>query len=225
MVVTLLLRNGLSHAELKMLAEWASPDSPSWLSTSQISYLRTGVLKSIGPKTVDALGQLNLALAHVAGNDSERCSPCASLPKLPSRFKAVLEHPFYIRDPETKLPMHQGDLYRVWIGRLTPDESALKTLSEEEAITLSKKICTKLQRWCSEQGLLLTDGLPQIIRAYPHRDNKKRVELFSHVAAGVAYYTPEQIEEEIDGISEAFHSLGADGINGRKMIEALYETV
>lgn len=224
MVVTLLLRNGLSHAELKMLSEWASPDSPSWLSTSQISYLRTGILKSIGPKTVDALGQLNLALAHLAGDDSERSKPFAKLPRLPSRFKAMLDHPFFIRDPETKLPMHQGDLYRVWIGRLKPDESALKTLSQEEAITISKKICVKLQRWCAERQLLLTEGLPQILKAYPYRDNKKRVELFSHVAAGVAFYTPEQIEEEIDGISETLESLGGTDLNGRKLIEALYET-
>lgn len=67
----LLARNNLTHVELARLSAWCVPWGQSWLSLSQISYVRTGKIQTIGKRTMECLMWVNLRLAAAAGN---RCT-------------------------------------------------------------------------------------------------------------------------------------------------------
>ena len=198
-IKALLVRNDLSHSELKLLSHWANPTTPSWLSTSQISYLRTGRLRSIGPRTLDAMGQLNLHLAALAGNDSPDVVKLQPLQPLPNSLKDRLASPFFLRHPDTGLAMNAGDMALVWLGRLRPAELSDASVSRREAQRISEGLSLWLQQWCADNGLLLNQGMPQILADYPSSE-RSRLERLKAVAAGLTVFEPEQLNEEAEAL-------------------------
>jgi hypothetical protein len=203
---TLLLRNDLSHAELKVLSEWANPSTPGWLSTSQISYLRTGRLKAIGPRTIDALGQLNLHLAKLAGDDSPDVRELPKPPPLPNSLKGRLERPFFLRHPETGLALNAGDLSMIWLGRLDPKDLADDGVSSREARRISEALSIWLQKWCMREGVLLTQGMPQILDAYGVKE-KARKDALRSVATGMRVFEPEELLSEREALARMLQTL------------------
>lgn len=208
-IKTLLVRNDLSHAELRELSQWASPSTPSWLSTSQISYLRTGRLKAIGPRTIDALGQLNLHLAFLAEDDSP---DVAKLPKpnpLPKSLRDRLPHPFFLRHPDTKFAMNAGDLTMIWLGRLVPADLAEDGVSAREARRISEALSIWLQQWCAQKQILFTQGMPQILEAYAVKEKSRREQL-QQVITGIKIYEPDDLLQEREALSQMLRALNGD---------------
>jgi len=205
-IKTLLTRNDLSHAELKQLAEWANPGAGSWLSTSQISYLRTNRMRAIGPRTIDALGQLNLHLALLAGDDSPDVRALSKPGPLPAVFAGRLEHAFYLRSEATGLPMNAGDLLQMWIGRLKPEELTHGGMSQREARQISERLAVFVQRWCADHGMLLVQGMTKVMDAYPvsQRIRQDRLRL---VLAGLDTFTAEELQDEQDALSQMLAAL------------------
>ncbi len=210
-IKTLLLRNDLSHAELKVLSEWANPGTPGWLSTSQISYLRTGRLKAIGPRTIDALGQLNLHLAHLAGDDSPDVKALEKPAPLPNSLKGRLKRPFYLRHPSTGLPLNAGDLSMIWLGRLEPQGLADDGVSAREARRLSEELSIWLQKWCQQEGLLLTQGMTHIVDAYGVKEKARRDALRA-VVTGMRVYEPEELVSEREALARMLQTLNGGNV-------------
>jgi hypothetical protein len=197
----LLTRNGLSHGKLKTLYEWACPGQGSWLATSQISYVRTGAgTKGVGSRVLDALGQVNLHLAQLAGDDSPDVKALPKLSVLPEEFKDLAGRAWFLRHPQTGLAMNAGDLFMVLMGRLIPAElDQFAGFSERETRKLSEALALLGQQWCAERGLLLLQGFPQLIKMYP-TDNKARQDRLRLVLAGVEVFTPEQFTDELQAL-------------------------
>jgi hypothetical protein len=200
-IKTLLVRNDLSHAELKTLSAWANPGASSWLSTSQISYLRTNRMKSIGPRTIDALGQLNLHLAHLAGDDSPDVTALPKPPPLPTVFAGRLEHPWFLRAETTGLAMNAGDLYQVWLGRMAPLELSEGGISQREARQISERLAVFVQQWCANSGLLMVQGMPKLMASYPVTQ-KARQDRLRMVLAGLDVYTAEELQDEQEALAQ-----------------------
>lgn len=196
----LLFRNHFSHQNLRDLSEWANPDGPNWLSTSQISYIRTGRLQAIGPRTIDALAQANLALARLSGDDSREAMTTAHLPGPPRKLRPLLEAPWFLRHPETQMPMDAGDLYRVWLGRLDPAKAASYEFSDDEAAQVSQSIRDAVQQWAQGQGLTLAAAKGRILAAFPS-DEPARLERLMWVLSGFEVYSGEQLHDELQALA------------------------
>lgn len=216
----LLARNDLSHQDLKDLAAWANPDGRNWLSTSQVSYLRTLRLKAVGPRTLDALGQLNLALAHLAGDDSRKAQAMGTLPPPPRHVAEKLASPFYLRDPDTDLPMDAGDLYRVWIGRATPEGADALFITDDEAQAFSFRLAELVQRWCQSRDALLFQCLPSILDLYPV-DAQPRIERLRRVVAGIETFSAADLQEELRALAAMVGAMTGQELSDRALLSML----
>jgi hypothetical protein len=197
-ITLLLTRNHLSHAQLSAAASWASPETPGWLSTSQISYYRTQHNKILGPKPADALGQLNLALAMLAGDDSEGALAMKHLGKPPRPIATLIEDPFYLRHPATMDPCNAGDLFMIWIGRLIPYELAQG--QSLDPTTFSEELSRLCQDWFVSQGLALRDGLRLLLSHYPSND-VERMDRLQQVVAGLSSWDAAQLDQEAEAMA------------------------
>jgi hypothetical protein len=197
----LLTRNGLSHGKLKAFYEWGSPGQGSWLATSQISYVRTGAgTKGVGSRVLDALGQANLHLALLAGDDSPEVVALPNPGLLPDEFELLRGRAWFLRHPLTGLAMNAGDLFMVLMGRLIPAElDRFAGFSERECRKLSEALALLGQQWCAERGLLLLQGFPQLIKMYPV-ESKIRQDRLRLILAGVEVFAPEQFTDELQAL-------------------------
>jgi hypothetical protein len=197
-ITLLLTRNGLSHAAMAQASSWANPDGRNWLSTSQISYYRTQHNKILGPKPADAMGQLNLALAMLAGDESEAARALQHLGKPPRPLAALIEEPFYLRHPITMEPCNAGDLFMIWIGRLRPYE--LEQGQGLDPATFSEDVSRLCQDWFVSQGLPLRDGLHLLLRHYPS-DDAERMDRLQQVVAGLSSWDAAQLDQEAEAMA------------------------
>jgi hypothetical protein len=207
----LMARNGLSNQNLEDLANWAYPEQRSWLGSGQISMLRNGQYLRPGPKLFDSLGQLNLALAWLSGCDRGEAAAMAdrNLKRPPVRPWEP-DEPFWLAHPVTGLPLHAGDLFLVWIGRLSLTGVAAKPTAEGAA-SLSRWISRHCQQWCADRGRLLSDGLPELLRAYPSRD-PGRIAKLKAVVAGLDSYDVDELTAELVDLAAMVRTLNDDGI-------------
>jgi hypothetical protein len=187
----LLGRNNLTHEELVALSRWANPWGQTWLSTSQISYLRTGVLKKAGPQTLDALGQVNLRLAEAAGCQVDGLPDFGSMPS-----EVRPEYPWYLRQPNTHEPLDTGGLYLIWIGRLRPDGLDEGHISDMEARRLSGNLERIVQGWARDQRLTLNEALDVATAAHGATD-KRRQQKLKAVICGFEVYSGDEFTEEL----------------------------
>ena len=204
-VVRLLLDdNQLSHADMVELYRWAAPDTGTWLSTSQLSTLRNAKLPKPGPQLFDVLGEVNLRLAQLAGDDSPAVRKLSDAGPLPTNLRRLRdEPPFFLKNPETGLAMDAGDLFRLFIGRLEFDDDRLGmdalVKSDEIARRLSEDLAMWAQRWMLGQGLLLTEAKGKILNAYEVADPKRQQRLWSVLLKERAF-TGQELTEELDGL-------------------------
>lgn len=190
----LLARNNLTHEELVALSKWANPWGQTWLSTSQISYLRTGVLKKAGPQTLDALAQVNLRLAQAAGDNSTIVQALPDFGAMPSEVRP--EDPWFLRHPGSRDPLDTGGLFMIWIGRLLPEGLADSHISDMEARRLSGNIERIVQGWARDRRLTLKEALDVAIEAYGAKEERKRQKLKS-VICGFEIYSGEEFTQEL----------------------------
>lgn len=216
----LILRNSLSHDELRTFSQWACPWGLDWLSKSQLSYLRRGKLQSPGAKVFDALGQVNLRLAQLSGDDGPEVDALPPLPAPPRELIDRLEHPFYLRHPEHGLAMTAGDLYMVWLGRLIPRDLTLDPFTATQAAQLSEAISVAAQRWAAAQGMLLTQAVPKLLELYGVPDGVRQSKLRS-VIFGLAAYTPQELLDEVEALSNLADAIAADKAPASRELRAL----
>ena len=195
----LLGRNDLTHEEMVRLSKWACPWGENWLSTSQISYLRTATTKKAGPQTIDALGQVNLRIAEAAGDKSPLVRQLPDFGRMP--FKLPGE-PFYLRCPDSHDPLDAGGIFMMWIGRLTPeglDEDA--HISDMEARRLSGNLSRIVQSWARDEKMMLSDAMVEAVDAYSVRETKRQQKLKA-VVAGFDVFTGEELSDELSDLGK-----------------------
>jgi len=192
----LLGRNNLTHEELVALSRWANPWGQTWLSTSQISYLRTGVLKKAGPQTLDSLGQVNLRLAEVLNDQSEVVKALPDFGPMPSEVRP--EYPWFLKHPITLEPLDTGGLYLIWIGRLRPEGLDEGHISDMEARRLSGNLERIVQGWARDQRLTLSEALEVAIVSHGATE-KRRQQKLKAVICGFEVYSGEEFTEELPG--------------------------
>jgi len=217
----LLSRNGLTHEQLSKLSQWCNPWGLTWISTSQISYLRTAATQKVGPKTIDALGQVNLRLAEAAGDRSPVVLALPPFGRIPSEFE-LPEQPYYLRHPESAEPLDAGGLYLIWIGRLMPADLEDGHISDMEARRLSANLSRIVQSWARDSRLTISEALERAMESYPVEEERRRAKLKA-VAVGFEVYDGAQLGEELPALGELLGQLDGDGaIDPSDVRERLY---
>jgi hypothetical protein len=219
-VRAIMIRNGLSHDQFCRFSQWACPWGLDWFSKSQLSYLRRGKMQGPGAKLVDAMGQVNLRLAQLSGDDGPEVDALPPLPAPPREFIEKLDHPFYLRHPQTGLAMTAGDLYMVWLGRMVPRDLALDPFTSAQAAQLSEAISVAAQRWAAAQGLLLTHAMPKLLEIYGISDGVRQSKLRS-VIFGMAAYSPQELMDEVEALAGLADGIAGDQTSGSRELRAL----
>jgi hypothetical protein len=218
----LLARNNLTHEQLVKLSQWCNPWGLTWLSTSQVSYLRTGTLKKAGPQTLDALGQVNLRLAQAAGANSTAIEGLPDFGPIPSTL-GLPEEPFYWRHPVSHEPLDAGGLYLMWIGRVVPE--ALEGdghISDMEARRLSANLSRIVQGWARDRRLTIAQALEQGLTAYGVVEESRRQRLRA-VVVGFEVFTGEELDLELPALGAMLGTLDGNGpIDPSDVRERLY---
>jgi len=217
----LLARNGLTHEQLVKLSQWCNPWGLTWLSTSQVSYLRTGQLRKAGPQTLDALGQINLRLAQAAGASSAAVADLPDFGPIPAALGLPVE-PFFLRHPVSHEPLDAGGLYLVWIGRLQPECLEEGHISDMEARRLSGNLSRIVQGWARDRKFTIAQALEQALTAYGVVDEGRRQRLRS-VVVGFEVFTGSDLDQELPALGAMLGALDGDGpIAAADVRERLY---
>lgn len=205
----LLARNNLTHEQMVKLSQWANPWGMTWLSTSQISYLRTGQLKKAGPQTIDALGQVNLRLAQAAGAKGPLIDQLYDFGPIPTSL-GLPEEPFYLRQPgapgQDPIPLDAGGLYLAWIGRLQPEGLDEGHISDMEARRLSGNLSRIVQAWARDCQLTIAEAIDRALVAYGALEESKRQKLKT-VVVGFDVYTGEDLVQELPSLGAMLGTL------------------
>jgi len=217
----LLARNGLTHEQMVKLSQWANPWGMTWLSTSQVSYLRTGQLKKAGPQTIDALAQVNLRLAQAAGISCQAVDDLPDFGPIPSTLGLPAE-PFCLRHPGSHDPLDAGGLYQVWIGRLVPESLEEGGISDMEVRRLSANLSRIVQAWARDRKVTIGDALEQALTAYGVTEERRRQRLRS-VVVGFEVYSGGDLDQELPVLGAMLGALDGDGpIDPADVRERLY---
>ncbi|MBU6250946.1 MAG: hypothetical protein KGO47_07270 [Cyanobacteria bacterium REEB417] len=206
----LLSRNDLTHEQLVKLSQWCNPWGMTWLSTSQISYLRTGTTKKIGPGSIDALGQVNLRLAEAAGATGPLIAELPPFEPIPKTL-GLPEVPFYLRHPNSGEPIDAGGLYLIWLGRLEPEGVSDGHVSDMEARRLSANLARLAQAWARDHRMTIGQAMNELLQAYGV-DDERRQRRLREVVVGLTEYTGAEFSEELPALGAV---LGAMEDSGR----------
>jgi hypothetical protein len=217
----LLARNGLTHEEMVKLSQWANPWGMTWLSTSQISYLRTGHLKKVGPQTIDALAQVNLRLAQAAGISCPAVDDLLDFGPIPSALGLPPE-PFCLRHPGSHDPLDAGGLYLVWIGRLVPESLEEGGISDMEARRLSANLSRIVQAWARDRKQTIGEAMERALTAYGVVEERRRQRL-KMVVVGFEVFTGADLDQELPALGAMLGALDGDkAIESSDVRERLY---
>lgn len=206
----LLYRNDLTHNEMVQLCRWSNPWGETWLSTSQVSYLRTAGLKKAGPQTMDALGQLNLRLAQAAGDKSPLVLELPDFGPMPPKPR-LPEEPFFLRHPQSREPLDVGGLFQMWVGRLIPEGlEADGHISDMEARRLSAVVSQIVQAWARDNRLTIGQALERAVEFYDVDDSRRENRLKS-VVVGFEVFLGEELSEELADLGKLLGGLDGSG--------------
>ena len=218
----LLAQNQLTHEQMVKLSQWANPWGMTWLSTSQVSYLRTGQTKKIGPHTVDALAQINLRLAEAGGVTVPRDEEDPLHDFGPAPEGLIPDEPFWLKHPRTGDPLNAGDLFMVWIGRLTPQGLDDGHISDMEARRLSANIGRIVQAWARDNKMTIGKAMNEAVRFYGDHGERRQQRLRA-VIVGFEVFSGEDLTEELPALGEMLGRLDGDGaIDANHVRERLY---
>lgn len=199
----LLLRNNLSHTDLEAFYRWAAPETAAWLSQSQISTLRNAKLPKPGPQIIDAIGEINVRLAQLSGDDSPIVRDLPKLPSLPRKLAHLDGDAWFMQNPHNGLPMDGGDYFRMYCGRLemkgTEWEKPLGAFSDENAAEVSQRIAVWAQRWMVAHELIPMEAKERFLTEYQPTDPKRRERCWD-VVLGRTQWNGPQLSEERDAL-------------------------
>lgn len=217
-IKALLLRNTLTHSELKAFHNLVSPDCTTWLSTSQISGIRTGTYKAPGPRVLDSLGQINLRLAQLAGHQSPEVRELGPCPPLGDSLARLKESPWFLTHPSSGLPMTAGDLFMVWVGRIKPDLPTV-SYSDRQARSICERLALEAQGGLMERGILPSKARPAIEAEYAAEFSQRQRDAVWATLMGATSLTGEQLIDLRPALSAAFGSLRV----GRPLSDAEFD--
>ena len=197
-VLSLLKRNNLRHEGLAKFCRWANPWAEQWMSTSQISNLRTGKLYKPGPQTWFALGEANLRIAQIAGDRSPSVLALPDFGPVPIAIRKLLpDEPWFLRHPATKEPLTRTGLSGVFLGEIIPDGFGNDEITQEDAIALSNAIEAMFDDWVKRKNLRYGQAMKQSLAAYANQSEAK-LQRLREVLEGEYAFTPEEISEELE---------------------------
>lgn len=203
LVKLLVTENDLSHQDLESFASWAAMDDEAgeWLSKSQISTIRNAKLPKPGPQLFLALACVNQRLAELTLPPSKR----PTRPPLPSQLRhlAVEPGPWYLINPATGQACDEGDLFRIYCGRLEVPElegAELARLGQGQVAQACERLALLAQGWIRSQELnSWREGKSRLLELYPEPDPDRRARIWS-VILQEQELTPEQFAEESDAL-------------------------
>lgn len=200
-MLALLKRNDLKHEGLAKFCRWANPWSEQWMSTSQISNLRTGKLLKPGPQTWFALGETNLRIAQIAGDRSPSVLALPDFGPVPLSIRRLLpDNPWFLRHPVTKEPLTRTGLSGVFLGEIIPDGFGDDEISQEDASALSIAILAMFDNWVKRRDLKYGPALRQALAAYGDQDQGS-LQRIREVLEGEYVFTPEEVTKELQACS------------------------
>lgn len=200
-LLTLLKRNDLTHEGLNKLCRWSNPWAEQWMSTSQISNLRTGKILKPGPQMWFALGEANLRIAQAAGNRSPAVLALPDFGTMPSSIKRLLpDEPFFLKFPITKEPLTRMGFSGVFLGEIIPDGFGNDEVSAEDAKILSEAIWAMFDQWVKRNEFKYSYAIKQALAAYGNQD-QGNLQRIREVLEGEYVFTSEEIGEELQACS------------------------
>lgn len=207
LVVRLLLeQNGLSHSDMQAFFRWCCSDTPTWFNRSQISTIRNSKLPKPGPQIFLGIAEINLRLAQLAGDDSPMVQELEPRGPLPADLKHLAnpDHkPFYVVNPKTGFPMDEGDLFKLFCGRIEMDgerwEKMPAVYDDDEASQISGQMAVWAQRWMAKRNLIPLEGRSELLKAYPPTD-PKRIERLWNVVLGQSRWKGRELRDEADAL-------------------------
>lgn len=204
-VVRLLLaENQLSHSDLEAFYRWSCPDTPTWLNKSQVSTLRNAKLPKPGPQLFDALAQINLRLAKLAGSNADLVQELEDRGPLPPELKHLKGTAFFMVNPETRQPMEVGDLFRLYVGRLEMKDQAWDELpavySDDEARVISHQLAIWFQKTAAKHDKVGLEYQPEFMEAYPYASDERRRKRLWTVLQGTETLDAKELNEEREAL-------------------------
>lgn len=197
-VLALLKRNDLRHEGLAKFCRWANPWAEQWMSTSQISNLRTGKLLKPGPQTWFALGQTNLRIAQIAGDRSPSVLALPDFGPVPTAIRRLLpDQPWFLRHPVTREPLTGAGLSGVFLGEIIPEGFGNDEISQEYATALSSAIYAMFDDWVKRKDLRYGQALKQALAAYGDQSQGSQQRI-REVLEGEYVFTPSEIIDELE---------------------------
>lgn len=196
-------QNELSHQDLEAFASWAAIDEEAgeWLSKSQISTIRNAKLPKPGPQLFLALACVNQRLAELTLPPSER--PARPPMPLQLRHLAVEPGPWFLANPATGLACDEGDLFRIYCGRLeVPELEGTDTtqLSQEQVTQACERLALLAQGWIKAQDLnSWREGKEQLLQLYPEPSAERRSRIWA-VILQEQELTPKEFADEQDAL-------------------------
>jgi hypothetical protein len=76
---------------------------------------------------------------------------------------------------------------------------------------MSRWLSRHCQQWCADRGKLLSDGLPELLKAYPSRD-PGRITKLKAVIAGLDSYGVDELTVELVDLAVFVRELNDDAI-------------
>jgi hypothetical protein len=200
LIKLLLGKNDLSHLDLEAFARWAAIDDEAgeWLSKSQISTIRNAKLPKPGPQLFLILACVNERLAELTLPIGER----PQRPPLPPQLRglAVEPGPWFLVNPATGKPCDEGDLFKIYCGRLQVPElegsELVAQLSQAQASHACERLALLAQAWIRDQNLnSWREGKARLMELYPEQSPERRARIWA-VILQEEDLTPEQFAEE-----------------------------
>lgn len=195
----LLTANKFTHATFKDFHDWSNPGAGSWLSTSQISALRTGKLSTPGPRLIDAVANVNLRLAEISGATLlplDLTMPATK--EIPKQFKELTDTATSVVNPKTNLAMNSGDMFMVFCGHLDPQIQD-NQYSDRQAQIICAQLAMVAQTWMLKNGKLPLQVKEEILSVYGIKSEDEREKLWA-ILLGGRPFKGEELSQKVEKI-------------------------
>lgn len=200
-ILSLLKRNNLRHEGLNKFCRWANPWAEQWMSTSQISNLRTGKILKPGPQMWFALGEANLRIAQVAGDKSSAVLALPDFGPMPISIRKLLpDEPWFLRHPVTREPLTRTGLCGVFLGEIIPDGFGDDQVTQDDATALSGAMYAMFDDWVKRKKLRYGQALREALAAYGDQ-SESGLQKIREVLEGEDVFTAEEITDELQACS------------------------
>ena len=192
-------RNGWSHPNIVKLSKRVLGKDKGYVHSSQISALRTGTLKSPGPRSF-----ANMVYLFHAIDDYQKGIERADAPDF-TGLERLIDNAVVMRDDEGH-PASIGYHFEVFCGwRQPPATEAELTFTLEDAETISKNAGKYVRSMLVAERMDLIDDLPKLQAAFSN--DKKVQRLFADVVMGQGYWDVDEIDDAMVNLSQTLKTV------------------